>query len=179
MSKIVQHYTDETLTEKEYPITVPSAIPISETKDLDDFIADTPEEAPKDGKNYARRYNPTTKKMEWVPAADEELSDKVDNMKVKSDEVISRVLQMIFSNLGNVIAVSVDSEDGYKQMGVPMILYGSGAPNANVRPTNLPDNIPWDGYPYFIGQQYIDIDAASSGLYYAVNNTAVSGWKKA
>lgn len=104
-----------------------------------------------------------------------ELGLKTEEVKL----VIERVVDMVLKNLGNLKAVTVDSEDGYKICGVPTILYGEGAPSATVRPTNLPDDIPWDGYPFYVGQQYINVSATSSGMYYAINNTAVSGWKQA
>ena len=58
-------------------------------------------------------------------------------------------------------------------------MLGHGVPaEANV-PVNLPDGLPWDGVPAFAGQQYVNLDAASGGLYYAVGNENVSNWKQA
>ena len=61
----------------------------------------------------------------------------------------------------------------------PLVMLGHGVPaEANV-PDNLPDGLPWDGVPAFAGQQYVNLDAASGGLYYAVGNENVSDWKQA
>ena len=61
----------------------------------------------------------------------------------------------------------------------PRVLYGHGVPSASVVPDNLPEGLPWDGVPVFIGQQYINIDATSAGLYYAKGHDSVSDWKQA
>lgn len=61
----------------------------------------------------------------------------------------------------------------------PLVMLAHGVPaEANV-PVNLPDGLPWDGVPAFAGQQYVNLDAASGGLYYAVGNENVSDWKQA
>lgn len=61
----------------------------------------------------------------------------------------------------------------------PLVMLGHGVPaEANV-PDNLPDGLPWDGVPAFAGQQYVNLDAASGGLYYAAGNENVSDWKQA
>ena len=61
----------------------------------------------------------------------------------------------------------------------PRVLYGHGVPSASVIPDNLPEGLPWDGVPVFIGQQYINLDATSAGLYYAKGHNSVSDWKQA
>lgn len=61
----------------------------------------------------------------------------------------------------------------------PRVLYGHGVPSASVVPDNLPAGLPWDGVPVFIGQQYINLDATSAGLYYAKGHDSVSDWKQA
>ena len=61
----------------------------------------------------------------------------------------------------------------------PRVLYGHGVPSASVIPDNLPEGLPWDGVPVFIGQQYINLDATSAGLYYAKGHDSVSDWKQA
>lgn len=80
--------------------------------------------------------------------------------------------------LGNVTAGVIDARE-YRQDLYPTILYGHGVPAAANVPVNLPDGLPWDGIPVFIGQQYINLDADSAGLYYAKGVTAVSDWKNA
>ena len=61
----------------------------------------------------------------------------------------------------------------------PRVLYGHGVPSASVIPNNLPAGLPWDGVPVFIGQQYINLDATSAGLYYAKGHDSVGDWKQA
>ena len=61
----------------------------------------------------------------------------------------------------------------------PRVLYGHGVPAASTIPDNLPTGLPWDGVPVFIGQLYINLDATSSGLYYAKGHDSVSDWKQA
>lgn len=80
--------------------------------------------------------------------------------------------------LGNatagVLDVSEITRDRY-----PLVLCAHGVPaEANI-PENLPKGLPWDGLPAFKGQQYIDLDAASGGLYYATGNESINDWKQA
>ena len=61
----------------------------------------------------------------------------------------------------------------------PLVILGHGVPaEANV-PENLPEGLPWDGVPAFRGQHYINLDAASGGLYYAAGVDSVADWKQA
>lgn len=61
----------------------------------------------------------------------------------------------------------------------PLVMLAHGVPaEANV-PVNLPDGLPWDGVPAFAGQQYVNLDAASGGLYYAAGVDSVADWKQA
>ena len=80
--------------------------------------------------------------------------------------------------LGNATAGVVDVEEVTKCL-YPTTLFGHGAPGSNVVPDNLPEGLPWDGVPAFKGQLYINLDAASGGLYYATGASAVSDWKQA
>lgn len=82
------------------------------------------------------------------------------------------------ARLGNATAGKLDAREYTKDL-YPTILYGHGVPSAEVRPENLPAGLPWDGVPVFIGQQYINLDAASAGLYYAKGVNAVSDWVNA
>ena len=80
--------------------------------------------------------------------------------------------------LGDATAGTVDVR-GLTRFRYPLVMLGHGVPaEANV-PVNLPDGLPWDGLPAFAGQQYINLDAASGGLYYAAGNENVSDWKQA
>ena len=80
--------------------------------------------------------------------------------------------------LGDATAGTVDVR-GLTRCRYPLVMLGHGVPaEANV-PVNLPDGLPWNGVPAFAGQQYINLDAASSGLYYAAGVNSVADWKQA
>ena len=80
--------------------------------------------------------------------------------------------------LGNATAGRLDVTELTTYL-YPRVLYGHGVPSASVIPDNLPKGLPWDGVPVFIGQQYINLDATSAGLYYAKGHDSVSDWKQA
>lgn len=80
--------------------------------------------------------------------------------------------------LGNATAGTLDVSELTKCL-YPIILRGHGVPAASTIPDNLPTGLPWDGVPVFIGQLYINLDATSSGLYYAKGHDSVSDWKQA
>lgn len=80
--------------------------------------------------------------------------------------------------LGDATAGTLDVKELTKCR-YPAVMRGHGVPaEANV-PVNLPDGLPWDGIPAFAGQLYINLDASSGGLYYAVGCYSVSDWKQA
>lgn len=80
--------------------------------------------------------------------------------------------------LGDATAGTVDVR-GLTRCRYPLVMLGHGVPaEANV-PVNLPDGLPWDGVPAFAGQQYVNLDAASGGLYYATGVDSVADWKQA
>ena len=80
--------------------------------------------------------------------------------------------------LGDATAGTVDVR-GLTRCRYPLVMLGHGVPaEANV-PVNLPDGLPWDGVPVFIGQLYINLDATSGGLYYAAGHDTVADWKQA
>lgn len=80
--------------------------------------------------------------------------------------------------LGDATAGTLDVR-GLTKCRYPLVMLGHGVPaEANV-PDNLPDGLPWDGVPAFVGQQYVNLDAPSGGLYYATGNEKVSDWKQA
>ena len=80
--------------------------------------------------------------------------------------------------LGNAKAGTLDVSELTKYL-YPTILRGHGVPSATNIPDNLPTGLPWDGVPVFIGQLYINLDATSSGLYYATGHDSVADWKQA
>lgn len=80
--------------------------------------------------------------------------------------------------LGDATAGTVDVR-GLTRCRYPLVMLGHGVPaEANV-PDNLPDGLPWDGVPAFAGQQYVNLDAESGGLYYAAGVDSVADWKQA
>ncbi len=80
--------------------------------------------------------------------------------------------------LGDATAGTVDVR-GLTRCRYPLVMLGHGVPaEANV-PENLPEGLPWDGVPVFIGQLYINLDATSGGLYYAAGHDSVADWKQA
>lgn len=79
--------------------------------------------------------------------------------------------------LGDATAGTVDVR-GLTRCRYPLVMLGHGVPaEANV-PVNLPDGLPWDGVPTFVGQNYINLDAASGGLYYAAGVDSVADWRQ-
>lgn len=94
--------------------------------------------------------------------------------------IVARVkaLEVRQDRLGDVKAASVDANE-ITRFRAPLVLCAHGVPSADTVPVNWPAGLPWDGVPYFVGQIYINLEAASAGIYYAINNTAVSGWKNA
>ena len=80
--------------------------------------------------------------------------------------------------IGNAKAGTLDVNELTKYL-YPTILRGHGVPAADTIPDNLPNGLPWDGVPVFIGQIYINLDASSSGLYYATGHDSVADWKQA
>ena len=80
--------------------------------------------------------------------------------------------------LGDATAWTVDVR-GLTRCRYPLVMLGHGVPaEANV-PVNLPDGLPWDGVPVFIGQLYVNLGATSGGLYYAIGHDSVADWKQA
>lgn len=80
--------------------------------------------------------------------------------------------------LGDATAGTVDVM-GLTRCRYPLVMLAHGVPaEANV-PDNIPDGLPWDGVPVFIGQLYINLDATSGGLYYATGHNSVADWKQA
>lgn len=80
--------------------------------------------------------------------------------------------------IGNATAGTLDVSELTKCL-YPTVLKGHGAPSASVAPDNIPSGLPWDGIPVFVGQLYIDLDAATGGLYYAVGHDSISEWRQA
>ena len=78
-----------------------------------------------------------------------------------------KALKALIDNGGHHKAISYDAEEGFNVCGKRFIV-----PSADT----IPDQF---GIPAFIGQMYINEDAASAGLYYAKGTSAVSDWKNA
>ncbi len=90
-------------------------------------------------------------------------------------QVEARVAALEESNqkIGNATAGTLDADEYTKKL-YPTVLYGAGAPSASLTPANLPDGLPWDGVPVFIGQIYVD--TSGSKVYLAKGFNAVADW---
>lgn len=108
--------------------------------------------------------------------------------KVTDNRVLAEVLVSLEARIsaleggkpyfGNATAGVIDVNE-ITRARYPLVMVAHGVPaEANV-PDNLPAGLPWDGVPAFVGQQYINLDAPSGGLYYATGNGNVSDWKQA
>lgn len=80
--------------------------------------------------------------------------------------------------LGNATTGVIDVNE-ITRARYPLVMVAHGVPAETNVPDNLPAGLPWDGVPAFVGQQYINLDAPSGGLYYATGNEKASDWKQA
>ena len=114
--------------------------------------------------------------------AAQEATVQLDN-RVVAEAIVSPAarldaLESSRGTLGDATAWTVDVRE-LTRCRYPLVMLGHGVPaEANV-PENLPEGLPWDGIPAFAGQQYINLDVASSGLYYAAGVNSVADWKQA
>lgn len=80
---------------------------------------------------------------------------------------------------GNIEVGSIDAIDitRYRH---PQVLTATGVPSASLRPTNLADDIPWDGIPAFVGEFYFaqwkEGATTKVRLYFAAGIAAVADW---
>lgn len=111
------------------------------------------------------------------------MSGKVTDNRVLAEALVSLEARIAALEggkpyLGNATAGVIDVNE-ITRARYPLVMVAHGVPaEANV-PDNLPAGLPWDGVPAFVGQQYINLDAPSGGLYYATGNEGVSDWKQA
>lgn len=87
-------------------------------------------------------------------------------------------LEVSRERFGNVVAQSLETKELTRDL-YPTVLLAHGVPAAATVPTNLPEGLPWDGVPVFVGQLYINLDAESGGLYYAIGVSSIENWKTA
>ena len=125
-----------------------------------------------------------TSGVKEVKIAIEDLrSGKVTDNRVLAEALVSleariSALEGGKPYLGNATAGVIDVNE-ITRARYPLVMVAHGVPaEANV-PDNLPAGLPWDGIPAFVGQQYVNLDAPSGGLYYATGNENVSDWKQA
>lgn len=90
-----------------------------------------------------------------------ELAARLDSLESRQDK------------LGKATAGSIDSREYLKDL-YPVCLRGAGAPSASVIPDNIADDLPWDGVPVFIGQEYLD--TTNKKVYKAFGVSAISDW---
>lgn len=98
------------------------------------------------------------------------MSEAVVNLSARVD-----ALESLIRRPGN-ISVGILDFTSLTKFGYPAVLFGQGAPSASLRPFNLSQELPWDGIPAFLGQLYIDVTAATRGLWHAKDTAAVSDW---
>lgn len=125
-----------------------------------------------------------TSGIQAVKTAIEDLkSGKVTDNRVLAEALVSLAARISAleggkAYLGNATAGVIDVNEITRAC-YPLVMLAHGVPaEANV-PDNLPAGLPWDGVPAFVGQQYVNLDAPSGGLYYATGNENVSDWKQA
>ena len=89
---------------------------------------------------------------------------------------VEKRLEAMTDSLGKFGKITADSIDvtNVTRCLYPDPIIATGAPSASLRPLNLDDSLPWDAYPAFIGQRYVD--KISKKLYMAVGVGAVSDW---
>ena len=77
---------------------------------------------------------------------------------------------------GDIVVGTIDAQERTTD-GIPDVLYGHGTPSASTVPVNWPADAPeWDGIPPRRGSEYHNLDATTSPLWRAKDNTAVSDW---
>ena len=77
---------------------------------------------------------------------------------------------------GDIVVGTIDAQERTTD-GIPDVLYGHGTPSASTVPVNWPTDAPeWDGIPPRRGSEYHNLDATTSPLWRAKDNTAVSDW---
>ena len=114
--------------------------------------------------------------------AAQEVTVQLDN-RVVSEAIVSLAarldsLESSRGILGDATAETVDVRE-LTRCRYPLVMLAHGVPAESNVPDNLPEGLPWDGVPAFAGQQYINLDAASGGLYYAAGVNSVADWKQA
>ncbi len=114
-------------------------------------------------------------------ASAESLSSQKDKTTAQAIVELEERIKSLESSrglLGDATAGTIDVKEVTKCL-YPLVMRAHGVPaEANV-PENLPEGLPWDGIPAFVGQLYINLDAASGGLYYAAGHDSVNDWKQA
>ena len=76
---------------------------------------------------------------------------------------------------GDIICGTVEAKE-FTKIGFPQVVWATGAPAANLRPDNLPADIPWDGIPPYIGHIYVDLTANAIKVYFAKGTGAIADY---
>lgn len=105
------------------------------------------------------------------------MSEAVTSLAERLAALEKRLPQPGDINCGTVDAVQ------FTQVGYPQVVVAVGAPAANLRPTQadgtpLPENLPWDGVPPYVGHVYIDLTTNAVGIYMAKGIAAISDYVK-
>ena len=82
-------------------------------------------------------------------------------------------MEASFGNIGDVKAGTIDATE-FRVNGYPRVLAAAGAPAEALRPEAIPADLPWDGVPAFVGQEYLD--TTNKKFYKAFGVSSVSDW---
>lgn len=117
--------------------------------------------------------------LQGLPDELASLPSKFEVNKAETSANINGIISTM-TTLGNLRVRNLSSDDIPNVCSSPMIIIGNGAPAELTIPNNWNEETmgEWTGVPMFIGQIYIDISAASNGLYYAKGDSAVTDWKQ-
>lgn len=113
MSEIIQMYADENKTEKVYPITPSSAVTHGD-KSLAEVLEETPKEAPKDNKQYARKNGDWAEVEGLTPdqkTAINDVKNKADKATTYTKTEVDGKVTVIQTVIGTLSALKTAVKD--------------------------------------------------------------------
>lgn len=170
-------YTQETYTETRY-------LPNNEDRfvaipDSGYYVANIPQSC-----KIAISYKPGVSDLDIILVKHGAFANLTSQMfTVFQQRVVAEAVAYIFSvldameasagNIGDVQAGIVDATE-FRVNGYPCVLSAAGAPAEALRPAGIPADLPWDGVPAFVGQEYLD--TTNKKFYKAFGVSSVSDW---
>jgi len=170
-------YTQETYTETRY-------LPNNEDRfvaipDSGYYVANIPQSC-----KIAISYKPGVSDLDIILVKHGAFANLTSQMfTVFQQRVVAEAVAYIFSvldameasagNIGDVQAGIVDATE-FRVNGYPRVLSAAGAPSDALRPAGIPADLPWDGVPAFVGQEYLD--TTNKKFYKAFGVSSVSDW---